>query len=59
MSIETFTQEAKQTCKTMKGLFSVLGKKFKPCYSHKIISLQYQKLQSKSNEFAQKRMGRL
>ena len=50
--METFTQEEKEKCKTIKGLFSVLSNRFK-------VSFQYQKLHRERNNSAQEWMDRL
>ena len=57
--IEMFTQEEKEICKTMKGLFSMLSNSFKPCHNCIILTLQYQTLHRKTNESAKELIGKL
>ena len=57
--METFTQEKKEKCKDTNGLLAVLSNRFKPCHSHIILALQYQKHHRKSNESAKEWMSRL
>ena len=50
--MQTFIHEEKEKCKPMKELLTLLCSKYKPQQYRIVISLQYQILHRKSNEFA-------
>ena len=57
--IESLTEEEKQACSTLQGLFDTLAKKFRPEFNETIKSLQFRKLYRFEGESAEEWMGRL
>ena len=56
--IQTFMNSEKKACKTVEGLFSTLGEKYKANHKETILSLLYCRLKRKSQESAEEWMGR-
>ena len=57
--IETLTENEKEACSTLEGLFNMLAAKFKPQYKETVKSLQFRKIYKLENESADEWMGRL
>ena len=57
--IKTFTTAMEETCKTTRGLFSILSVKLKPIHKQIVLSLQYCKCKRKSPESDEEWVGRL
>ena len=57
--IESLTEEEKQACSTLQGLFDTLAKKFRPQFNKTIKSLQFRKLYRFEGESEEELMGRL
>ena len=57
--IETLTENEKEACSTLQGLFNMLATKFKLQYNETVKSLQFRKLHRLENESADEWIGRL
>ena len=57
--IERLTEEEKQPCSTLQGLFDTLAKQFRPQFNETIKSLQFRKLYRFEGESTEEWMGRL
>ena len=57
--IESLTEEEKEACSILQGLFHTLAKKFRPQFNETIKSLQFRQLYRYKGKSAEEWMGRL